>query len=201
MIDPKSKETERFALFKATKDQLRCPLTGRERQPEEIHVLETDVPDFKDPRLKYSNWSKFISLSILKERIDFNGCSFLTNDISKFTFIKKTKADYHEHIVDINLMPPMVIRNCLPFEVKLSFVDSSNVPTVEQFKKNEEKSLFCFKMDKTVTVELHIDGFDKVDFKLYDLENYFSNETSIELTDSRRRKTRIYAALGRENCG
>lgn len=31
-------------------------------------------------------------------------------------------------IIDVNLMPPLIVKNCLPFNLYLSFVDSSRVP-------------------------------------------------------------------------
>ena len=57
--------------------------------------------------------------------------SFLKNDTSLFTFIKKTKSQIlsnsDEEVIDINLMSPMIVKNCLPFEVTFSFMDSSDV--------------------------------------------------------------------------
>lgn len=33
----------------------------------------------------------------------------------------------NEEAIDINLMPPMIIRNCLPFAISFKFIDSSDV--------------------------------------------------------------------------
>jgi hypothetical protein len=178
-----------------------CQITGRVKQPEEAHAERNNVLDFSDPRLKYANWSKYVALYILKDKISFNGCSFLSNSISKFTFIKKTKADHFENIIDINLMPPMIVKNCLPFKLVLKFLDSSNVPQTLTFEKNEEKSLFCFKMNNSVTVEIHIGGFQKKIMKLFDLENYQVTEVPIEIVDKLNRKTWIYVQISRENTG
>ena len=87
--------------------------------------MQDDVADFRDPRLKYSNWTAFVPLTILKQRLKFGDCSFLSNSLSHYTFIKKTKAEHIEEIVDINMMPPMIIKNCLPMQLVLKFVDSS----------------------------------------------------------------------------
>lgn len=72
--------------------KLRCPRTGRVRQGEEIR--EVGATDFRDPRLGFRNWSALIPLTILKERLNFNEGSYLTNSKSRFTFIRKTKAAY-----------------------------------------------------------------------------------------------------------
>lgn len=56
--------------------------------------------------------------------------SYLTNDTSLFTFIRKTRSQImqNEEAIDINLLPPMTVKNCLPFQMTLKFVDSSGVP-------------------------------------------------------------------------
>lgn len=47
-----------------------------------------------------------------------NASSFLTNAKSKFTFIRKTKSHINGAI-DINLMPPIIVHNSLPFIITL----------------------------------------------------------------------------------
>ena len=49
-------------------------------------------------------------------------------------------------MVDINLMPPMILKNCLPFNLTIIFIDSSNVKQSITLAKDEEKYLFCFNM-------------------------------------------------------
>ena len=143
-----------------TMKRLRCPRTGRLRQAEETQEL--NIKDFRDPQLGYRNWSALIPLAILKERLHFNEGSYLTNCKSRFTFIRKTKAAYlqNDMIIDINLMPPLIVKNCLPFNLYLSFVDSSRVPQKMVFTRNEEKNLFCFSMAQSVLVDLFINGFE-----------------------------------------
>lgn len=90
-------------------------------------------------------------------------------------------------------MPPLVVKNCLPFNLYLSFVDSSGVPQKKVFSKNDEKNLFCFSMAQSVEVDLFINGFlVKKNFKIFNLENYKSLEDSIELHDQHGRTTLIY---------
>jgi hypothetical protein len=68
-----------------------------------------------------------IPLKILKYRLKFNEGSFLTNNVSKYTFIRKVKGDLEKknNIIDINIMTPMIIKNCLPLNIEISFTDSS----------------------------------------------------------------------------
>lgn len=176
--------------------------TAKKQQlPEELRAQSEDVVDFSDPRYKYQNWTKLIPPFYLKERLKVDGCCFLTNNISKFTFFKKTRADHFEKIIDIALMPPMVVKNCLPFKIKLSFIDSSNVPKTEEFELNEEKSLVCFKMDTSIEVELDIQGFQTTTVMLFNLDNYLQTETVIDLEDTQGRRTKIYTSISRQNSG
>ena len=43
---------------------------------------------------------------------------------STFTFFRKELAEY-EDTFDIVLMPPLVLQNCLPVDLSISFVDSN----------------------------------------------------------------------------
>ena len=98
-----------------------------------------------------------------------------------------------DKIVDINLMPPMIVKNCLPFDLVLKYRDSSKVLQKELFGKNETKNLFCFTMAHSVQVEVHINGFEpKKDFKIFNLEEYKNMEDKIELEDRHGRKSIIY---------
>jgi hypothetical protein len=102
-----------------------------------------------------------IPLIVLKQRLNFNEGSYLTNGKSLYTFIRKTKADYllTDKIIDINLLPPMIVKNCLPFDISMSFIDSSGVQRKLDLKKNQQKNLFSFTMAKSVLVDILIDGF------------------------------------------
>jgi hypothetical protein len=168
---------------------------------EELHIQSDDVADFRDPRFKYKNWTAFIPLFILKQRLNFDDCSFLTNAQSRYTFIKKTRAEHFEQIIDINMMPPMVVQNCLPFALVLRFVDSSGISQQEVLAKNETRNLYCFTMSKSVVVDLLIEGFEPQSFKLFNLENYSCTEDKVELKDRQGRKTTIYSQITRKHTG
>lgn len=89
---------------------------------EESVYKKQQITDFKT---KYQNWSALITIKTLKDKLKMNTSSFLTNGKSKFTFIRKTNSHIHGAI-DINLMPPIIVHNSLPFIITMSFMDSSN---------------------------------------------------------------------------
>ena len=77
----------------------------------------------------------------------------------------------------------MIVKNCLPFNIDLRFKDSSNVIQKESLSKNEEKHLFCFKMDMSVSVEILVDGFKPAQHAIFDLVKYKELDNTITLTD------------------
>jgi len=92
-------------------------------------------------------------------------------------------------MTDINLMPPMIIKNCLPFNITVSFQDSSKHKQSVLFKKKESRNLFCFTMSQNIIVELEIEGFKPCKAKIFNLDNYKQIEDTIELEDLEGRKT------------
>ena len=201
MIDSSLKERFNNNFLK---ERPNSPKTGRPRLTEELQAMAEDISDYRDPKLKHKNWTAFVPLVVLKNRLNFNDCSFLTNSQSRYTFIRKTIADYvmKDKIIDINLMPPMIVKNCLPFCLVLKYRDSSKVLQKEVFRKNETKNLFCFTMAHSVHVEVHINGFaPKKDFKIFNLEDYKNMEDKIELEDRHGRKTIIYTQISRKDTG
>lgn len=124
--------------------------------------------------------------------------SYLTNAKSKFTFIKKTRSEIMstERAIDINLMPPVIIYNCLPFKLTLKFIDSSDLPQTITLEKEEEKNLFCFSMAKTISVDIEVPDFMPVkDYKLFNLEKFRLRESKVWLEDRQGRITAIYSLV------
>ena len=97
--------------------------------PEETLAKNENVVDFRNTKHSFKNWSALIPVRILKERLRVEESSYLTNATSKFTFIRKTRSFLmrDDNVLDINLMPPMIVKNCLPFSIVISFRDCSNV--------------------------------------------------------------------------
>jgi hypothetical protein len=113
-------------------------------------------------------------LSILKYRLKLGDCSFLTNGKSRYTFIKKTKAEHAEEIVDINMMAPLILKNCLPIPITLKYTDSSKIRHHDTLARNETKNLFCFTMSQNISMELSINGFKPVEATIFNLDDYKS---------------------------
>ena len=145
------------------------------------------IDDFKNPRYGCSeDWSALIPLSVMKYRLKYNEGSFLTNSTSRFTFIRKVRSDpeRRRNIVDINLETPMIIKNCLPLDIGIEYVDSSGVRAQQSWKTKEERSLYCFSLAESVNVTLYVKGFlPKTNYKLFNLSNYKKLESRIELAN------------------
>lgn len=163
------------------------------------------IDDFKNPRHSCSeDWSALIPLSVMKYRLKFNEGSFLTNSTSRFTFIRKVRSDpeRRRNIVDINLETPMIIKNCLPLDIAIEYVDSSGVPGQQSWKTKEERSLYCFSLAESVSVTLYVQGFmPKTNYKLFNLQNYKKLESRIELANQYGQRTLIYAKVSHKDSG
>ena len=178
--------------------------TERASYPEELQVQQELVEDMRSSKYDFKNWSSLIPLSVLKNKLKLEDSSYLTNGTSLYTFIRKTQSDIlaNEQVIDINLMPPMILKNCLPFAIKLTFYDSSDVLQEITFKKEEEKNLFCFSMAKSAHVDISIPDFETVKgFKLFNLERYRSMEDVIQIFDRYGRSTLIYSQIQRKQAG
>lgn len=167
-------------------------------------VREQMIQDFKEESLGFSDWSSLIPVIVLKYKLKFNEGSYLKNNLSKFTFIRKQRADVDrkKNIIDINLMTPLVVKNCLPVSFTLSFMDSSNVAQREVFNVNQEKNIFCFSLADTIKVDLHLEGFTvKKNFKIFNLGRYKELENKIEIENYQGLKTLIYSQISRKIAG
>ena len=179
--------------------------TGHFQLPEFQKIKRGESPaDFRDSKLGFSNWSALIPVRVLKERLGMEESSYLTNAKSKFTFIKKTRSEIMstERAIDINLMPPVIIYNCLPFKLTLKFIDSSDLPQTITLEKEEEKNLFCFSMAKTISVDIEVPDFMPVkDYKLFNLEKFRLRESKVWLEDRQGRITAIYSLVQKKSAG
>ena len=150
----------------------------------------------RNPKYGFKSWSSLIPLLVLKNKLKLEDSSYLTNGPSLYTFIRKTRSDIiaNEDVIDINFMPPMIVKNCLPFAIKLKFYDSSDVLQEIVFKKEEEKNLFCFSMAKSAYVDIFLPDFETIQgFKLFNLERYKVMEDIIQIFDRYGRSTLIYS--------
>lgn len=113
---------------------------GRYVYPEESLYKKKEVKNFKEMTPSFENWSSQIPVRVLKEKLRFKDNSYLKNATSKYTFIRKTRSDIlsNETVSDINLMPPMIIKNCLPMRITFHFKDSSDVQQTIKLDKAQE---------------------------------------------------------------
>ena len=150
-----------------------------------------------DMRDEFLNWSALVPIKVLKEKLGMEESSYLSNGQSKFTFIRKTRSDIivnPEEIIDINLMPPLILKNSLPFAVKFVFKDSSDIEQSLTFQKEEERNLFCFSMSKSAYVDIILPEFEPIKgFKLFNLEKYKTTDFKIDIQDRYGRKSMIYS--------
>jgi len=173
---------------------------------EEIACRKKLIADMRsEQNSKYKNWSALVPIKVLKVKLGIDESSYLSNGKSKYTFIRKTKSDIvvkPEDIIDINLMPGVILKNCLPFQLKLVGKDSSDVLQTITLQKQEERNLFCFNMAKSVTVDVHLPEFEVVkDFKLFNLEKFKQTDFKIKVEDRYGRISMIYVQIQRRNAG
>ena len=51
--------------------------------------------------------------------------------------IRREKGEF-EGTTDVFLIPPIVIRNALPYDLQLSFKDEEGMPHIDELKKGDE---------------------------------------------------------------
>jgi hypothetical protein len=172
---------------------------------EEILVQREYIKDMRKTSHNLTNWSAAIPLASLKgEKLKMEESSFLTCATSLYTFIKKTYSDIlaSRDAVDINLMPPMIVKNCLPLSVTIKFVDSSNVQQEVHLEKDAERNLFCLNMASSVVADLHLQGFKPIrGFKLFNLQKYGVLEWALPIEDRYGRASTIYTLNLRKSAG
>lgn len=176
----------------------------KRRSPEEAKLDKGPIDDMRAEQHGFQDWSSKIPIKVLKEKLGLEESSYLSTGKSKFTFIRKTRSDVvrSENVIDINLMPPLILKNCLPFAVKFHFVDSSNIQQEIKLDKDEERNMFCFSMAKTILADIDLPNFHTVhQFRLFDLQNYKQMSNKILLLDRYGRQTYIYTKIQRKSAG
>lgn len=181
---------------------------GERQRPkllEEELVHQEFIKDMRKTSHDLKNWSAAIPLQSVKgEKLGMEATSFLTCSQSLFTIIKKTRSDIQtsREAIDVNLVPPMIVRNCLPLDLTLKFVDSSGVPQEVRLEKSSERYFFCFNMAETVEADIEVQGFNTIKaYKLFNLEKYHVLEWALSIEDRYGRVTTIYARNVRKAAG
>ena len=108
------------------------PIQGGYYDPQLKRVIFAEEKVYKNQKIVdfkkegYANWSNVVKIKVLKYKLKPKENSFLKTSKSNYTFIRKcSPTNYGENVVyDINLLVPMIVKNCLPTKIKLIFADS-----------------------------------------------------------------------------
>jgi len=72
-----------------------------------------------------SDWSIEWPIYAIKKIVKANDPGYMRHG-STFTYFCK-KPQTHPDTFDLVLMPPLVVQNCLPIELRVEFVDSNRI--------------------------------------------------------------------------
>lgn len=83
-------------------------------------------------------------LKALKNKLPVNKTTFLKHG-KTYTIIKKEAAEFADAF-DINFRPPLIVKNCLPIPIIISYIDSNGDTDTLDLSKEEEKHIFVFNL-------------------------------------------------------
>ena len=63
-------------------------------------------------------------------------------------------------------MPPLILQNCLPCELSLSFVDSMKIQQTFVLIKEETRNIFDFDLQEKIKLKFWINGYSKMQLVL-----------------------------------
>ena len=86
-----------------------------------------------------SDWSDEYQVYALKRIVEIGTPGYMRHG-STFTFFRKERSEMDSDAYDIILMPPLVLQNCLPVEITVSFVDSNKALQKIPLSKEETRS-------------------------------------------------------------
>lgn len=101
----------------------------------------------------------------LKVKLPVNRATFLKHG-KTFTIIKKEPSEFEEAF-DINFRPPLLLKNCLPVSIVVSFIDSNGESDSIDLQKEEEKHIFVFNLQESIKISILVgDNFTSSDLVL-----------------------------------
>jgi len=68
--------------------------------------------------------------------------------------------------IDITLRPSLILKNCLPKNLIVSYQDHNNQSDSQELIKGDERHIFGFTLTKPVTVELTLPYYQPLPIKL-----------------------------------
>lgn len=90
------------------------------------------------------NWSDLLPINALKQKLPVDKTTFLKHG-KTFTIIKKEQSEFADAF-DITFRPPLLLKNCLPVPIYISFEDSNGEYDSLDLLKEEEKHVFVFNL-------------------------------------------------------
>lgn len=85
-----------------------------------------------------------LPINALKQKLPVDKTTFLKHG-KTFTIIKKEKADFND-AYDITFRPPLLLKNCLPVPILITYEDSNGQYDSFDLLKEEEKHVFVFNL-------------------------------------------------------
>mmetsp|Transcript_23179 Transcript_23179/g.22656 ORF Transcript_23179/g.22656 Transcript_23179/m.22656 type:complete len:364 (-) Transcript_23179:642-1733(-) len=105
------------------------------------------------------NWSDLLILRALKKKLPVNRATFLKHG-KTYTIIKKEESEFN-FAFDINLKPPVLLKNCLPVPITIRYTDSNGDSGQLELLKEEEKHIFVFDLQENLVFFLGIENFQE----------------------------------------
>lgn len=148
-----------------------------------------------------SDWSDEYQVYALKRIVDVDQPGYLRHG-STFTFFRKEQSDMDSEAFDIVLMPPLVLQNCLPVEVTVSFVDSNKQLQKIPLGKEETRNVFSFDLQQEIKLQVAVPGYSKALLKL-DTRVEVKKESRVQLhmNDDAGRKLVLHVNLSSKAAG
>ena len=148
-----------------------------------------------------SDWSDEWQIYALKKIVELDQPGYLKHG-NTFTFFRKQCGQAME-TYDICLMPPLVLQNCLPVDVSISFIDSNKKMQSMQLVREETRNVFDFDLQNKIQLQLQIEGYTPCLLKLDTKKDIFDGDQKSVLTmkDNAGRKLLINVQLCQKRAG
>ena len=142
------------------------------------------------------NWSEsFDPIEILSGLVVGKDKTFIAHSMS-YTFLSKTRDEDVDIWFNLNLLPPVIVRNCLPFNIDVRMLSGRQ----EKFiLKGEEVWFVCHDLTELFELEIKLDWFEYTTIAIDPRNN--SNEIKIKMTDIEGFNLTLLAKIERERAG
>ena len=105
------------------------------------------------------DWSDKWQIYALKKVVEIDQPGYLKHG-NTYTYFRK-QLGYTQDTFDICLMPPLVLQNCLPVELKITFIDINGRRQCITLQREETRNIFDFDLQAKInlTVQIDDDGY------------------------------------------